>query len=183
MVEPMKTVFVSSCTGALSLSMGPASLWTAFDSPVSMDSFDSSSLASTSLASAGTMSPIETRIMSPATSSRASISTAWPPRRTLAVIDTYLRSSSSAFSERYSCTNPSTAFTSRIARMMVASVCSPRKNAAAVAPMRMYIRGFWNCEMKIPRGVFLSWASISFGPRLASRSFASFWLRPASVVE
>ena len=96
------------------------------DSPVSEASFTVSPIQSKIRQSAGTISPCDTFIISPRTSSRAGSSVSMPPRIALAVRGLLFFSASMAFSALHSCITPTAALKSTMAIIISGSEKSPR---------------------------------------------------------
>ena len=104
---PMKQMFGRSNGVSAVPTWAAATFSSGIASPVSVDWLTKRSLAEISLRSAGIMSPADNRTMSPGTSCSIGTSvglcaSAFPCRRTVAVIDTILCSLSAALLERCS---------------------------------------------------------------------------------
>jgi len=111
------------------------------DSPVRAASLTWRSLASSNLASAGTISPAESRMTSPGTTQRRAISFQTPSRRTEAVCATCAFNASAARSERRVCTNSTAMLTAMIARTTSAFTTSRRAAETTHATMRIRTSG------------------------------------------
>ena len=128
--------------------------------------------------SAGTMSPRLRRTTSPGTSPMTSTSCRCPSRSTRAVRRICEWSASTACSERYSLTKPSTTLMATMRTMMPASVVSPTTAATIAAPTRSTNRKLRNCRPRTLQKL-TPWLRRAFGPTAASRRSASAPLRPS----
>ena len=117
---PLKTMLVRSAI-PVSPSSGALFLETGVLSPVRADSATRSAIDSSTLASAGMVSPSSRSRTSPGTSSVAGTTRCCPSRSTRAVGAVMASSAATACSARLSCTKPSTPFRITIARMVSAS--------------------------------------------------------------
>ncbi len=134
------------------------------DSPVRDASSTCRDAISISLASAGILLPVSNRMISPGTSSEASISFSMPFRMTLARSAVNFLKASMAFSALYSWTKPNTALSITIIAMTTASIFSPMTTDIAIATRRMMMIKEVNCRKNIFAGVVLFFFSISFVP-------------------
>jgi len=87
--------------------------------------------------------------MSPGTISLVGIFVSLPARKTVAVGDVIFFKASTAFSERYSSTNPRTAVARTMAMLTAASMSSPTAIESAVAISSIMIRMSVNCSRNI----------------------------------
>ena len=129
----------------------------AIDSPVSMASSTLKLFDSNSLISAGTLSPASMITTSPGTSSLESIILSFPSLITLLLVTAIFFRDLIAFSAFISSTKPKIAFKTTIAKMVIASMCSPTKKEMRAATRRTMIKGLVNwLSIIFQRGVFSS---------------------------
>ena len=121
MEQPEKTIVARSPSGASSAMTASAAFSEGTDSPVSADSSLLRLTLRISRASAGTKSPASRRMISPGTSSAASMICSAPSRSTRAWGADRPFSASSAFSALLSCITPTMAFNITISRISTGS--------------------------------------------------------------
>ena len=122
---PLNSMEVRSASRA-SAATGRTCLWTATDSPVSVDSSAATLEASTSRRSAETASPASSTTMSPGTISSAGMMRTWPSRRTRAECDPSARSASIERAAFNSVRKPISALSASTAAMAAPSSSSPK---------------------------------------------------------
>ena len=133
-------------------SMPPPTFSTGWFSPVSELSSTDNSTPSISRQSAGTLSPVPRRTMSPTTRSFAgNTSLTLPSLITVQVCGTRSDSFSSALSLRTSCTAATRLTIVRAAPMLTASAALPRQTLRNADISNMIIKGSRSCEAKALR--------------------------------
>lgn len=178
---PRWTTFERSASGASERFRACASFATGDDSPVSAASLVRSTVLSMSRESAGTTSPLSSRITSPGTSSAAPTTRGMPARRTRAERPVSLRSAASARSARYSCVKPMTAFTTRIAPIAEQSAHSPDAPEISAAASRITISTLLNCAANRASGRTGFESAISLGPNAVMRRETSASSSPRAL--
>jgi len=174
---PMNTMHFWSPTPA-SAATGSSLFETGLDSPVSAASSTSRLAASMSLPSAGTLLPASSSTMSPGTRSMESMDSSLPSLRTKTLGLTMALRASTAFSARYSCTKPRTAFMTTMKSITMASVmgspsCMARWAETAADIMSMMTSMLVNCSKRM-------WYHFVFASSLSSLAPYSSSLLPAS---
>ncbi len=134
---PLNTMLCWSPRATGACSTLSATLDVGRDSPVRADSLIDSVRASTMRASAGTLSPSRSKIISPGTTSASEMVISTPPRITTASVFANERSASSVLCALPSCTTPITALRNKTPRITSESVTSPRKNTTTLAISKM----------------------------------------------
>ena len=178
-------VFMNACEwrspiGAFA-STGSVFFSTGWLSPVRAASSTSRLLATKISPSAGKRSPASTKTMSPGTMVSVGTIIMVPSRRTRTCAVSILRSASSDFSARFSCTKPITALnttTTRTTRGVFSSPDTTSDTSAAAMRMRMSMSLNWARNFFQP-GI-VSAAASWFGPNSASLRAASAEVRPVS---
>ena len=154
---------------------------TGCDSPVSMDSSTCSCALCSRRRSAGTTAPASRLTMSPGTSPAAGIDRCAPSRRTCAWGAASWRSAAMAFSARYCCTTPITAFNDTMTRMAMASWGSPINPAISAAISRIWIIRSRNWPSSMPPMLRRRPSGRVLGPCFCRRKAASALASPVSA--
>ena len=115
-------------------------LSTGRDSPVNIDSSTFRFLSTTSTASADTLSPILTVIISPGTSSLEGISFSFPSRTTQTLGMSIHFKAFNALSALYSCTNPKVAMNTIMNEITIPFFVSPTEKDRIAAKIRIYTK-------------------------------------------
>ncbi len=142
-LDPRKRQFVRRPSG-VSGGRAPADFSTGKVSPVRVASATNRSVSSRTRPSPGMMSPAFRSTTSPRTTCSTGTSRGWPSRRTVALIWTRASSFSRASAARHSCQKPSKPLPRTMARMMRASLASPRKSDRTAAKRRIRTMGLLN---------------------------------------
>ena len=181
---PLKTMFTWSPTPA-SPSSAPRDFDTGVLSPVRADSAARSAIDSSTRASAAIVSPSSRSRTSPGTSSAVGVIRCSPSRRTRAFGADIATSAASACSARLSWMKPSAAFSSTIARMVIASYgiglsrsIHQATRETTVASSRSRVRTSRNCARKRRQAGSGAAAGSSFLPCSTSRGSTSADERP-----
>ena len=140
---PKKTQFVRRPSGA-SGGTAPTAFSTGKVSPVKVASATKRSVSSRTRPSPGMMSPAFRSTMSPGTTCSEGTSTGLPSRRTLALVWTRASSFFKASAAPRSCQKPSSPLAKTMARMMRASVASPKNSDRTAAKTRIRMIGLLN---------------------------------------
>ncbi len=181
MFVPEYAIVRRSASSASASTASAASLSTGTDSPVSAASSTRSAADWISRTSAGTRTPASRATMSPATSSAAGRSTRPPSRTTCARGAAMDRSASIACSARHSCTKPSRALSTTIARIAAASIPSPITNATAAATTSTPIMKSANWRAKRTSRLCRFASGRALGPSRRRRTAASACVRPLGL--
>ena len=168
-------------SAAVSASLGPARFSTGKGSPVSSASSARAARLSSTIPSAGTMSPARSSSTSPGTTSSAATSTRRPSRRTRDRMATERFSASAAASARCSCTTSMAIEAERTSRISTRLGQSPMLPDSTAAASRMATRGSASRRPTRTRMRRRGPSAARFGPQRRRRRAASADPSPAGL--